>query len=357
MAGPVGAQGPVPVSGRVVRLVSADTVAAHDTRIVLHRVGRGTQGPADSSFTDAAGRFRFTVEPDTTAVYLLSARFAGLEYFSDPLAPGRAGPVTTGLTLVVSDTSSVAAVEIASRVLLVGAPGSGGERTVLDILVFRNSGTRTRVAADSAAATFTLRLPAGPLRTTVEESGSEISPGAVTIGDGTLRVLSPFPPGTKQLMLSHAADAGAGRLGVRFGEPVAEVTVMTEEEGTTVRGGSLAEAEPAEIEGRAVRRWTGVVGTGDEVTIEFPGGSRTADRWVLAALVGLVLAGLSLGLARRTRRRPPGPSLVDQLAHLDAQYLGREPDVPTDEWQRYLEDRRRFKAQLADSLAGSGPHR
>jgi ABC-type Fe3+-hydroxamate transport system substrate-binding protein len=343
---PVVAQGPVRVEGRVVRLASGDTVAARGARVVLHRVGRGTQGPADSTFADAAGRFRFAVRPDTTAVYLLSARFAGLEYFSAPLAPGRGGPAATGLTLVVSDTSSAAPVEIASRVLLIGAPGTGGERTILDVLVFRNRGPLTRVAADSTTSTLTVGLPPASLRTTVEERGSEISPGAVEIRDGVLRVLAPLPPGSKQLMLSHAVGADLTRLGVPFGGPVAEVTVMTEEDGTTVSGGGLAEGERAMVEGRAVRRWTGAVGVGDEIAIGFISGSPTSTRGILAALVVVVLAGLGMGLARGARQRPQATALVDELAALDARYRGRDPEVSAEEWQRYLDERGRLKARL-----------
>ena len=35
-------------------------------RVLLHRVGREEQGPIDSVRADAAGRFRFRFQPDTS---------------------------------------------------------------------------------------------------------------------------------------------------------------------------------------------------------------------------------------------------------------------------------------------------
>ena len=63
------------------------------TRVVLHQVGRTLQGPLDSTRTDQRGRFQFSFRPDTSALYLLSVRHAGIEYFSLAGAhqPGAAG--------------------------------------------------------------------------------------------------------------------------------------------------------------------------------------------------------------------------------------------------------------------------
>ena len=68
-----------------MRLAGADTVAVRGAAVVLHRVGRAAQGPVDTTVADAAGRFRLRFTPDTSAAWLLSARFAGIEYFSAPI--------------------------------------------------------------------------------------------------------------------------------------------------------------------------------------------------------------------------------------------------------------------------------
>jgi hypothetical protein len=69
--------------------------------VSLHRIGRTAQGVVDSARTPTHGHSGSAL-PDTTAVFLVSARYAGIEYFSDPAQPGR----DTALALIVSDTSS-----------------------------------------------------------------------------------------------------------------------------------------------------------------------------------------------------------------------------------------------------------
>src|SRR5215470_1271625 len=104
---PLLAQAHLQAGGRVVRTVGADSVAVAHARVLLHRIGRSAQGPIDSVTTDAAGRFRFRFTPDTSAVFLASSRFQGIEYFSPAVRQASATPDTT-LRIVVSDTSSAA---------------------------------------------------------------------------------------------------------------------------------------------------------------------------------------------------------------------------------------------------------
>ena len=49
--------------------------------------------------------------------------------------------------------------------------------------------------------------------------------------------------------------------------------------------------------------------------------------------------------------------LLNEIAALDAQYQGREAEVPAQEWARYLERRAALKAEAAAALAqeSSGP--
>jgi hypothetical protein len=83
--------------------------------------------------------------------------------------------------------------------------------------------------------------------------------------------------------------------------------------------------------------------------IVFPGlGSPT---WLLPALVSVIGAGLLFMAWRLIRRSAPTPAddLVGAIAALDARYLGREGEVPAEEWQRYQSERARLKqrAELA----------
>src|SRR5512136_576823 len=75
-------QVPARAEGRVVRVARGDTLPVARQRVVLHHISREVQGPIDSALTDPRGHFAFRFKPDTAAVYLISARYAGVEYFS-----------------------------------------------------------------------------------------------------------------------------------------------------------------------------------------------------------------------------------------------------------------------------------
>ena len=62
------AQTSTATAGRVVLPRARDTVPLPGVRVLLHRVGRTTQGPVDSARADAAGRFRFRFRADTSAI-------------------------------------------------------------------------------------------------------------------------------------------------------------------------------------------------------------------------------------------------------------------------------------------------
>src|SRR5215211_1839549 len=114
----VQAQQPTTAAGQVLRPRDSDTIPVPGTRVILHRVGRETQGPLDSVLADASGRFRFRFRPDTAAIYLLSARWGDVEYFSPPVHTNPARPDTT-MRVVVYDTSSNAPIGIEARHIVV----------------------------------------------------------------------------------------------------------------------------------------------------------------------------------------------------------------------------------------------
>lgn len=76
------------VSGRVLR-GGRDTVPLANTIVVLHRITRTSGGPVDSTRTNARGRYRFELrraDVDSTGIYLVSAWFDSLAYFSTALS-------------------------------------------------------------------------------------------------------------------------------------------------------------------------------------------------------------------------------------------------------------------------------
>ena len=345
-------------AGIVERPRGPDTVVAAGVRVLLHRVGRDGQGPLDSTITDPHGHFRFRFHGDTSALYLLSARYGGIEYFSSPVHTNPERPDTT-MRVLVYDTSSTAPVVVAARHVVVPRPSEDGSRAVLDLLVLRNESSLARVAGDSTRPSWAGKLPHGSVGLQVGEG--DFSPDAVTRRGDSVVVLAPIAPGEKQLTIEYIVPANQ-RL-VEF--PAATdgpLNVLVEESGVKVTGGAIALADSQLIEGRWFHRWSGRIRRGEEVHVAVPNLAGT-PRLVLVALVGgvalvLGLAAWRVGAAGGRRSVPPTPgALVDALAELDTRYEGRESEVTPEEWQRYLEERARLKASLETALAAVTPDR
>jgi hypothetical protein len=340
--------------------VLADSAPLKGARILLHRVGRDRQGPVDSTLADARGRFRFRFRPDTSALYLLSVRYGGIEYFSTPVRTNPDRP-DSALRLVAYDTSSTAPIAVEARHIVVPRPGESGARAILDLIILRNDGRLARVSPDLAHPAWTVTLPPGTGAMDVGES--DLSPDAVVREGDTVKLTAPISPGQKQLSLQYAVLPPGGRLVFAVGSADAPVNVLVEEDGARVSGGTLALADSQVIEGRRFRRWTGRAPAGGTVTVSFAGVAGRPSWRTLVALVFPVAAVLAFAAWRSVRRTgPPAPArshgeLLDAIAALDARYAGREAETEPDEWQRYQAERAALKARLESALAPGGANR
>lgn len=293
-AAPLAAQAPLTIAGQVVRLADGDTVAAPSVPVTLHQVARTSQGAVDSAPSTPDGRFRFRLTGDTTALYIVSARSAGIEYFSEPVrAPG-----ASGLRLVVFDTSSSAPVRLSGRHVIVRAPDETGRRTVLDLLTLRNDGDRTRVAPDSTSASWALALPTGVEGAEVQDG--DVSPAAVRFDGDSVWLLAPLPPGLKNVMLSYQLPLGAE--GAGWSAPVDSFDVLVEEPGARVEGAGLAGVEPMVVAGTPLRRWTAAPPTGGAAQLRLPD-SLPAQGRLLFVLVAVLATALLAGGWFAVRRR------------------------------------------------------
>ncbi|TFG48959.1 MAG: hypothetical protein E4H38_05650, partial [Gemmatimonadales bacterium] len=90
----------VSLEGQILRVTAGDTTPVTRIQVVVHEVGHARQGPVDSLLTDDRGGFRFTLRADTGSVILVSARYAGIEYFSDPVPVGADDRVVKPLDVV-----------------------------------------------------------------------------------------------------------------------------------------------------------------------------------------------------------------------------------------------------------------
>ena len=338
--------------GRVLR---PDSTPVPGVRVVLHRVGQVLQGPLDSTNTDGQGRFRFRFRADTSTIYLLSARHSGIEYFSPPVHTNPARP-DTRIRIIAYDTSSMAPISVEARHLVVSRPGEDGSRSILDLIVLRNAGQRTRIAADSSRPTWIGSLPHGTLG--LELGESDLSPEAVERQGDSLIVTAAIAPGEKQLTLEYLVPAGHQVLELPFTESVPMLNVLTEEADAVVSGGTLVFADSQTLQGRSFRRWTGEGPAGSRLRVVLPGRPR-APEWILGALVAAVAIALAVaGWYFLTRGRTAGVStdeLLERVAGLDARYQGREAEVSVAEWRQYEAERARLKGLLESALAARGP--
>jgi len=361
------AQGTVRAAGRVARLQQGDTVPVPDARVVLHRIGKEVQGPLDSVKTDASGRFVVTFPRDTTALFLLSARNDGIEYFSQPLAINPARP-DTALTLLVHDTSFDAPVAIDGRNIVISRPGEDGSRRVLELLVLRNGGDKARIAADTVQPSWAMRLPADIV-------GFDVGPGDISSdavlprGDSVL-VFAPLAPGDKQFVFEYAIRGDRRGITVPFSSAVRSVTLLIEEGEAKVSGMTLTPGVTDTVQGKPYRRYTGVATAGQELVVSWPD-PRQRGRMLLGALVGVMAAAvvfLTFRALRKPRSAPvaviapaaaptvpipavPIPAVpipadvIEALAVLDAAHAGRQADHAPAAWTAYLAERERLMAR------------
>jgi hypothetical protein len=352
--------------GRVLRPGPTDTTAAAGVRVVLHRVANDAQGPLDSTISDRAGAFRFRFRTDTGAVYLLSARYRGIEYFSPPVRGATAG-ADTGVALFVYDTSTTTPVTLAARHVIIPRVVEDGGREVLELLVLRNEGYLARVAPDTLGSSWAMPLPPGSEG--LEAGESDVSSDAIARRNDSLLVGAPIGPGEKQLTLSYHLPAGMRVVAIPAGAGGGTLNVLVEDPGAQVSGPGLVRADSQVVLGRTFSRWTGAAPASGLVRVTLPGVAG-APRWLLPLLVTGVALGLGIAgwralktAARGTataRAVPDGvverEALLHRLARLDAEYAGRESEVPPEEWSRYVAERARLKRELEAALAaGQAP--
>lgn len=272
----------------------ADSVPLAGTWVVAHAVGAERQGPLDSARSDAAGRFRFRVaRPESATVYLVSARYAGVGYFSAPFDGGQARGGADSISLVVYDTTSRGpALAVGTRHVVVTRAEAGGGRRVLDVVELLNTGTATRIGADTLAPIWRMRLPEGV--SDVAAGQSEFAEAAIRFEGGEVLVAAPMPPGEKQLAVTYVLPSGRSRFVIPVDQPTAQFEVLAEDS-LTGAAALLERADPLVLEGRVFQRFvaTGLTaGARPAVTLTAtPGGARRLWWVPVLAAAALLLAG------------------------------------------------------------------
>jgi len=347
----------VTLTGRVFRLVGRDTVGTPGAKVLLHRVMPSRQGPIDSLFSGPDGTFRFQFHPDSGAVYLTSARWAGIEYFAAPIILDRRTQADAVL-LAVADTSSNAAVTLASRHVVIAAPTADGTRAVIELLVLDNQGPLTRVSRDSADATWVIVLPAGVER--IQLGDTDFAADVVELRGDTLRIRAPLPPGQRQITVQYQLPAGIDRWVIPIDDSVAAMNLLVEESTARVSGPLQSMAVEA-IEGKRYLRWQGAASRAPVIAVVFE--QTGVPGWLLPMLVAFLACGLVAAWLVARRRGGPTPTsrigargrsslapetevLLERIAALDAEHAGGPSGHPPEVWHQYLRTRAELKQEV-----------
>ena len=285
---------PVLVTGRVVRIAGHDTIAVAGARVVLHRVTVQRPGPVDSVSSDSRGRFRFHVMPDTGAIYLVSARWSGIEYFATPLALQPDSP-ESAVTVVVADTSSTAPVRLVARHLIVSPPSGDGVRDVVDLMVLDNPGPLTRVSRDSTRPTWAIRLPRFAVNIRGGKSGFSLE--SLSFNGEVVALYAAIPPGSHDVEIDYQIPPNSRRFEVPVDAGVPVSNIISEDKSMVVHG-AFTRADTV-IDRKSYARWQGRLVGGEPVVLQF--GSSSAPGWLLPAMVGVMAIVLIAVTVRQSR--------------------------------------------------------
>lgn len=271
------------MAGRVVRVAGRDTVAVPGAEVTLHRVTVKTPGPIDSLHSDAAGRFRFRIAPDSGVVYLVSARWDGIEYFATPFVVHADSP-PPALVVVVSDTSSSVPIQLVARHLIVSPPSADGTRDIVDLFVINNAGPTTRVAPGADSVTWRARLP--PFAINVRPGNSEFSPDAFRFVDGESRLMAAIPPGQRDIEIDYQVPPNSPRFEVPV-DVSADISNIISADRTMRVSGAFTRSDTV-IDRKPYARWQGSLTAGRTVALEF--GATTHSGTTLLVLLTAMTA-------------------------------------------------------------------
>jgi hypothetical protein len=339
----------------VVLRTEADSAPLAGAWVTLHQVTVSGGGPIDSVRTDREGRYRVGVtRADTGALYMVSAAYRGITYFSEP-TPARAWRDTISV-LEVYDTSSTApAIAVGQRHVVVRRAGTGGGRSVLELVSLVNRGARTRVSPDSVTPVWGGRLPRGATAFQVGES--DVSAETVAQRGDSVVVTAPIPPGRKQIVFTYALP-GAGELVLPLDQAAERMLVLLEDTAAVLAEGPLERRGVEVFDDTPFALFDGAVPPGGGQAVFRLGRRRLLTPQTLAYVTvaaAAVLMLLAVPLLRRRAQLPAAAVAADtpdglarEIAALDAAFEAgdRSPAAQAAYRERRAALKRRLSALL-----------
>ncbi len=350
------------IEGKVTRALGGGrTAPVAQAWVILHRVGADAAAPIDSMRTRADGSYAFRYRPtgDTTAIYFVSTALGGVAYFTPP---SRDAVVRGGAAdLAVFDTTSAPVpITVRGRHIIVTAPDSASPdvRTIIEVYELSNDSVTTRVPGDEGRFTFEAPLPSGV--TTVTGGQGDVSPEALRVEGGHVRVYAPIAPGLKQFSFFYELPRNAA-LSYPIDANVPVLEVLLEDARGTAVGADLLEVNAVMVEGRPFKRFLAQDVTAPSmIDITAPGPAADSRRLRLMLVLTAVGAAMLLGLGAAFMRRGPAAfgrrrvldpeALALEIAALDARFAAIESPDDAQRASHYVE-RARLKGDLRAALA------
>jgi hypothetical protein len=301
----LGAQPPLVVAGRVVRATAVGELPLAGVTVTLHRIGAGSAGPVDSTTAAAGGTYRFRVAtPDTTAMYLATARHGGIAYFAPPVRPG---DITGDGEIHVFDTTSAPIrLRVGGRHVVVSAPDADGQREVLDVYELQNDTVLTRLASRARPA-FVVELPARA--TNARARQGDFTGEALVIEGRTASVVAPVAPGIRQLALAYTLPPDAFPLSLRVDDSTDVLEVLLEEPAAHASADSLKAQAAVTSEGRSFARFLArSLPAGKRLEITVPAAPVQAPGWIWLVVLGAASLGAVAWSLRPRWRAPASPA-------------------------------------------------
>jgi hypothetical protein len=272
--------------------------------VVLHRVTMREGGPIDSVRSGAAGQWRLRVPAiDSQAIYVVSAMYAGLAYFSQPIRMVT-GKSVTAEPLVVYDTASTGPpIILQRRLVTIAHPKTDGSRDVLELLELVNPGGSTRIAPDTLRPVWAGTIPAEAVQ--FEVQSGDFSADAVGRRGDQVRLFGPVQPGGfHQLSYAYTLPSSVEALALPVDQPTGELDLLLEDTLARLSAPRLTPGGTQAIEGRVFARYrVDSVQANAPVRIAFPKGRKSIERllpFLVIAIAVALGAGLWVALRKKT---------------------------------------------------------